>query len=125
MTTPSHRCLGCGHAASAGTFTCPDCGLTADPLKPEEDLQIAINWLELRILAEWASRAIRHQPPEDDMQRALAAILDRLRPYRPQGAAALTLREVLAEQQAAGEGVPLRQDPHLLPAALYVPRPRS
>lgn len=56
------RCIVCDYGATDEEITrlklmaCPRCGHKGRPCDPVEDIQVKVNWHELRILAIWAER---------------------------------------------------------------------
>jgi predicted nucleic acid-binding Zn-ribbon protein len=70
-----------------GETACPGCGNTGVPMTPDDDVQVAINWHELRILCiwaeNWAAKAKRDGADTTDMIGAVFAIADRLQRQHP------------------------------------------
>ena len=99
---PLYRCMLCRYAFVAVTAdswqVCEICGHVGTFEKIREDLELKINWLELQILAEWATRHVKRAQLGEDAQAALDSILDRIRPKRPAGAPALLLAERFREE---------------------------
>jgi hypothetical protein len=94
---------------------CPKCGSKGVPMSISQDVEIKINWHELRILANWAEYWAEEKC-ELDSKDTLQAILDRLEKYRPEGGAALTLaREVKDLQEVYPETTLVRGDKILVP----------
>lgn len=84
------------------TDCCPNCGSTGIPLAPENDVEIKINWLELRILSVWAERwALVNNNKYPNMMKTLFAIVKDLQDQYP-NSAPLTLAGELKEIQNAG-----------------------
>lgn len=54
------RCVRCRgeftEAQITGKNACPGCGNAGAPMSPDEDVTVAINWFELRILCIWAEQ---------------------------------------------------------------------
>lgn len=51
-------CLDCGTEIESfeGLSACPFCGTTGSPASHKEQVNVSINWFELRILCIWAER---------------------------------------------------------------------
>lgn len=80
------RCTRCRSeftdAEVSGASACPSCGTTGIPMRIADDVTIAVNWHELRILTIWASNwATAHC--DRDSREALAAILHSLALQHP------------------------------------------
>ena len=94
-------CVDCGvrftQQAIQDKYACPSCGLVGIPCTPKDDVEIKINWHELRILVIWAENwaAIERDEP-NDMSKTLLAIAKRLQNQFP-SRTALTLAGELAE----------------------------
>lgn len=78
-----------------GVSCCPKCGSKGVPCLISQDVNIKINWHELRILTIWASNWANKL--EADSQRALKSILKRLEAQRPVEFPALTLLDEIKE----------------------------
>ena len=103
------RCLECrdvfsiSYIEEKGITACPTCNTKALPVDVDHDVQITINWHELRILSIWAKNwedrfvnpdlKTRGQPPS----RVVDSITNALKKYRPAKAASLTLMEEIQE----------------------------
>lgn len=61
---------------------CPACQSQNTPCLVSEEVQVRLNWLELRILAVWSRAAIQASPHEH-LKIAISAILDRLEAQKP------------------------------------------
>lgn len=90
------RCLNCSseftYAETEGVNRCPKCATTTLPGIIKYDVDLKINWQELRILVMWASNYAKTLGT--DAQFTMACIADRLRKLRPEPAAGnLTLLE--------------------------------
>lgn len=61
---PVARCVRCRseftYSQLIGAKSCPVCGDTGQPLSLEDDVTVAVNWHELRILSSWAEQWIQH-----------------------------------------------------------------
>lgn len=66
------------------------------------DVAVALNWFELRCLANWADNWSQRPDFEADGRALLQRILDKIRAVRPNGAAPLTLRDELGEMHDRG-----------------------
>lgn len=105
------RCVSCGSdfdtamLAAVGVDKCPSCGTRSLPCDPAYDLFVALNWHELRILAQWASNYA--EGLEDHHKVTLTAILRRIDAQRPQGALVLTLVQEIKELQRSLPGAML------------------
>lgn len=87
-----------------GATSCPSCGTKGVPCSIEQDLDLRINWHELRILCIWASNYA--QSLGDEHKLSLNAIIGRLEPQRKEGWPALTLLGEIRElsEQLEKEG---------------------
>lgn len=75
------RCTDCytTHADELQLSCCPTCGTTSLPSDTKDDVTLAINWHELRILTIWATNYAKHSLPDDGPgQRTLKSIIGRL-----------------------------------------------
>lgn len=113
------RCMKCYEEFSdketEGADCCPKCGNKGVPMAISQDVEVKINWHELRILTIWAENWAEAKC-EQDSRDTLHAILDRLEKYRPKGGAALTLaREVQDLQEVYPEMALVRGDTVLVP----------
>jgi len=94
---------------------CPKCGSKGLPMLINQDVQIKINWHELRILCNWAENWAEAKCDQDS-RSMLEAMVDRLDKYRPEGGTALTLtREVKDLQEMYPETTLVRGDTVLVP----------
>ena len=94
---------------------CPKCGCKGVPMLISQDVEIKINWHELRILANWAENWAEAKCGQDSRD-TLQAILDRLEKYKPKDGAALTLtQEVKDLQEVYPEVTLVRGDTVLVP----------
>jgi hypothetical protein len=97
------RCVVCRAEFATDEITeattgCPKCGTESVPMVISQDLQLRINWHELRILTIWASNwADRYV--DAGGKRALNSILRELQDQAPEGGAALTLAGEVREIQ--------------------------
>ena len=102
MSRPTIRCTVC-EAEFADDVTrnaCPACGTASIPCAIADDVQVTINWHELRCLTIWASNwATDHPATMGEAAKALATILRRLDRFRPKNGAALTLAAEVRELQ--------------------------
>lgn len=98
-------CVDCGSRFTqkeiANAFACPKCGSIGIPCAPADDVDVKINWHELRILVIWAENWAAM--PRDDPRRGpiplshtVKAIAKRLQEQYPTRVA-LTLSGELAE----------------------------
>ena len=88
-------CVDCGHRVSyrdsRGLSGCPSCGSTSIPCSAIDDVDLKVNWHELRILIIWAENWAAHcdgrDPPEGSPRRwmmpTLKAIAKRLQTQYP------------------------------------------
>lgn len=91
-----YRCARCEYRptveeANAGLTKCPRCETTAVPLADRHDVEVKINWQELRVLGifaeQWAAQLKANHPdaPEtDDPQRGVAIFCGRLQAQHPE-----------------------------------------
>lgn len=102
---PLIRCIDCRHEFTEteidGATACPKCGSHTPPETCTEDIMLPINWRELMILANWASFYCE-QALDDGAQRTLRGMVERISKYRPENAAALTLKLEISEMQERG-----------------------
>ena len=86
------RCIECRrnfsfeqlHVDGVAADRCPECGTQTDPMHPLDDVDVKINWFELRVLAQWAEQwAARHARQYPHMQSALYAITQALEEQCP------------------------------------------
>lgn len=86
---------------------CPACGSRGTPLSSQFDIDIRINWHELRCLVQWAENYVQSCPENSDWTRMWERLKTRLAAYRPEGSAPLTLLEEIQEIRDAGFDVTL------------------
>lgn len=86
------RCTLCGKEFSdeiipEGTSECPNCGTKSLPCLIADDVNIKINWHELRILVIWAENWARHidktDPKEEKLLLSVMTIAQRLEKQFP------------------------------------------
>lgn len=87
-----------------GATACPTCGTTGVPSAIAEDVQISINWHELRVLVIWAenweTQLHRNgQASPGNKPGVIAAIAKEMMRFRPEGAAPLRLFDEIRELQ--------------------------
>jgi len=94
---------------------CSKCGCKGLPMSISQDVEIKINWHELRLLCNWAENwAV--EKCDDDARSTFEAIADRLEKYRPEGGAALTLtQEVKDLQEVYPDAMLVKGDKVLVP----------
>jgi predicted nucleic acid-binding Zn-ribbon protein len=106
------RCTTCEaeftEAQIENAVACPACGSNGKPCSPEEDVTVAINWHELRILGCWSEFWAQHHSEKDpSMLSTLATIIRRLEKQHPTKAP-LTLsgeiREIPGAELYDGKG---------------------
>lgn len=83
------RCTTCRaeftRAETADVSCCPTCGATGLPMAIGDDVEISINWHELRILGIWASNwAVAHC--DEGSRKALASVLHSIAVQHPERA---------------------------------------
>jgi len=83
------RCIVCDYVPTdkemEGASRCPNCGTTSSPISSNEDIEIKINYHELRILIIWAERwASDHADTDPSMQTVLYKIARRLEKQHPE-----------------------------------------
>lgn len=71
--------------------SCPGCGTESLPMAIADDVQITINWHELRVLGMWSSNWAAAHFPATDSAKALASILHRIACQHPEKAAVCPL----------------------------------
>ena len=70
---------------------CPGCGVQLRAVDTKYDLEIPLNWNELRLLAQWADNFAQKEVANDDPEYlAFISILWRLSQYQPEGQPCLT-----------------------------------
>lgn len=69
-------CIECGHHVDSfdGLKACPSCGVQASPCVDAEQVQVSVNWHELRLLCIWAESWQR----ERSLGRTVYSIANRL-----------------------------------------------
>lgn len=82
------RCLICNEEFTKeeleGVFCCPKCGNSGLPADPKEDVNIKINWHELRILTIWAENYARSiKDDKTQPQLTIACIARRIQKQYP------------------------------------------
>ena len=94
---------------------CPKCGCKGLPMSISQDVEIKINWHELRLLCIWAENWAEAKC-DDDARSTFEAIVERLEKYRPEGSAALTIaREVKDLQEIYPDAMLVKGDKVLVP----------
>lgn len=89
-TTPTCRCILCNKTFLVeqirSLMSCPNCGGSMAPLLPSKDVEIKINWAELRLLSQWAERMVSQIARDGDpeSQKVFYAILERIRQQQPE-----------------------------------------
>jgi len=118
--TKTIRCTTCraefSDEETVGVGSCPSCGSHGIPMLIAQDIEIRINWHELRILGMWASNyAIEHLGTKEyqDSRRALASILHSIAMQHPELAASapLTLAGEIGNVRQAAESGELTGEP--------------
>lgn len=90
MTEPTGGfCLDCGHRVESfdGLDRCPACGSQSVPCANANQVDVSINWHELRVLVIWAEN---HQR-DKQLGRTVYAIADRIAAQHPERAKACAL----------------------------------
>ena len=84
-TRPGGYCTLCGHeiASFDGLRACPACGSTAVPCSWADQVDISVNWHELRILVMWAEMWARTGGMEVGHRRLVGRIARTLRAQHP------------------------------------------
>jgi hypothetical protein len=82
------RCTTCreefSHEELEGVTCCPSCGSIGVPMAIADDVEITINWHELRILGMWASNWAGAHFPATDSAKGLAMILHAISVQHPE-----------------------------------------
>jgi hypothetical protein len=103
--TVAARCVTCGGEFTEeqiqGATACPTCGDKGVPVDPANDVELRINWHELRLLTIWSDNWARENCDEG-ARRAHAAILRRLRAQHPEKSGLTILDD--AQELADGLG---------------------
>jgi len=94
-------CVDCGSKFTQeqieDQYACPTCDSTGIPCTPKDDVNVNINWHELRILVIWAENyAAIHKDETPTMSVTVRSIAKRLQEQYP-SKTALTLAGELAE----------------------------
>jgi hypothetical protein len=128
----SYRCTRCEYRPTKGEVAkglrgCPRCGASGSPMADKDDVEIKVNWHELRVLGIWAENHAQVIRDEDspqlsgvnDPQRVVNIICGRLHAQFPDKPA-LTMSGELAElRQSEGVGdvevEGFREDPEANP----------
>ena len=102
MTAPGTiRCTRCAAefdvAQMRNRSSCPACGTSSVPCATKDDVDVRMNWHELRILVQWAEQWERRCGL--NAAGTVAAIARRLARHRPPGAPPLRFAEEFAEFQ--------------------------
>lgn len=80
--------------------TCPNCNTKWPPCRIDEDVNLKINWFDLRLLANFAVRWSDSLTEDEGNARAvLQAVLKRISQHRPKDAPALTIYQEVKELQ--------------------------
>ena len=89
-------CTECGYRVEAfdGLNTCPACGTSGLPCADDNQVDVSINWHELRILCIWAENWQRSHAPEARTIFAIAKRLHAQHPYRTPLTLAMELGQV-------------------------------
>ena len=97
---------------ASGRSSCPNCGTASLPMVIADDVEIRINWHELRILGIWASNYARRHG-HGDSRKALATILHSIAMQHPERAASspLTLAGEIGILRRAAESGDLTGEP--------------
>lgn len=102
-TTPKPEqggfCIDCCHEVATfdGLGACPLCGSSSVPCAWSDQVQVSVNWQELRVLVIWAENWARHcAKTTPTMPRTVYRIAQRLRGQHPDRTP-LTLAEELGE----------------------------
>jgi hypothetical protein len=102
------RCAVCDwrapdESAVEGLTACPQCDSTGIPLGPDNDLTIAVNWQELRVLVMWAERwGSQYERQDAFMLPLVRAIARRIEGQHPELSARLPLTFLGEVQQLRG-----------------------
>jgi len=100
----------------AGVNACPECGTASLPMSVASDVQVTVNWHELRILGMWAENWAVHIDKADCVQ-VVRAIAGRLQAQHPERSAITMSGELSELRQAVKEqGGTVQHDPRY-----YVP----
>jgi hypothetical protein len=93
-------CIECGHQIGSfdGLDRCPACGSTSMPCHNDEQVDVSVNWHELRVLVIWAENWQR----QHQIGRTVYGIAKRLHAQHPERGT-LTLAEELGEIAKAHE----------------------
>jgi hypothetical protein len=99
--TIAARCIDCEGEFTeeqiAGASACPGCGSVGIPCDPANDVQVTVNWHELRILGIWAENwALKHRDSDPRMCSTIKTITRRLEGQHPKRTP-LTLTGEIAE----------------------------
>lgn len=87
---PHLRCTMCGFGVTRGQSrdglsACPRCGDTGTPMAIADDVEVKVNWHELRILCMWAEQhAASLKDREPTLQRVVNVIAGRLHAQHPE-----------------------------------------
>lgn len=88
---------------------CPGCRSEQLPVRIAHDVNVTMNWSDLRILTTWAANFIEKYGDEGTHEM-MAYLKRQIQPLRPEGALPLTLVEEFQELQDAGHDVELIQN---------------
>lgn len=88
MSDKTIRCTDCASEFAedelVGVSGCPTCGATGVPCAISEDVNVAINWHELRILGIWASWWAEAKFKDQSGHRTLRSIIARIEAQHPE-----------------------------------------
>lgn len=78
---------------------CPNCEATGLPEYTIHDVQVTLNWHELRILCIWAKNWQENMPLDrkEEAGRCLESIFNLIRLHRPENTPGLTLQDEMKE----------------------------
>lgn len=113
MTKTGGFCTHCGHEVESfeGLTGCPTCGTTGVPCAYENQVDININWHELRILVIWAENYQRSlKDAGDRVVYAIARRLQAQHPDKPALSLAGELGEISKRYETSVSDPALRRD---------------
>lgn len=115
------RCVLCRFEASKeevlkyppGIIGCPNCGTKLNPMKIEHDIEVSLNWQDIRLLAIYAKRWTtvfdKNNLSEKQSIQALDDLIARLAKYQPEGAQPLTVPkeiEIVITKEGGNGSIP-------------------
>ena len=108
------RCMICAapfaHQDVTDAHECPQCKTKIEPMHPLDDVEVKVNWLELRVLVQFAERmATEKKETVGDLPKCVYAIASRIETQHP-SMPALSLAGEMRELKEHNPGMLLPQE---------------